>query len=655
VFARFAHASGSALLLSIALVHVPSTAAQGTGDAALQTLAIPDSKSLEKEVAQYQAILSASPGSIPKTALDQTRIRLATAYFMLHRYEDSLHALPPLENIRLDDLSAQAWTVKGLDEIEVSRLPAAVASLRRAVALNPKSATARLALGDALARSQRMEDAASAYQQQTKLTPSLADAWYKLGLAHSQISVEISQAKARSRDANLMDQLNAEELLAKGDNLNAARLLFRILRNAPNQPEVHADLGNALLRLGYVKAAQDHFSRELANNPASPSASLGVAQTAAMSARWQDVSVRFEELSRSQPQELRRLLEFPPAGVVLDAVGKGELKPPETFLQSPTGNLWKSWLSDREVVARLSPESISVSRCPGGGSKQMQPGFWMAEQCYLQLATRLESKPKLSSIERTKLIESEFRLGHYTLALNRAAHLHAADPSSGWGIYWLSKTHDAIAEECFLKVGALNPDSARVHQMLADHYAKLADYPKAKAEFQSAIHLAPQAPELHLGLGRVLSRAGELPEAEKELQTTLAVSPKSAFAHYELGHIYVLESRWPDAIAELQQVPDDTTVVLSARLDLAKAKSEAGQVSQAIKDLLSVSRLDQDGEVYFRLAALYRRIGDEANAREALAIFKQRRATSQQSDSEELSALEKEQESDKVSPPPSAR
>ena len=112
-------------------------------------------------------------------------------------------------------------------------------------------------------------------------------------------------------------------------------------------------------------------------------------------------------------------------------------------------------------------------------------------------------------------------------------------------------------------------------------------------------------------------------------------------------------SRWTDAIAQLQQVPDDSTVILSARLDLAKAESEVGQTAQAIKDLQSVSTLDQDGEVYFRLAALYRKNGDEAQAHDALATFQQRRAASLQTDNDELSGLEKEQDTGQLTALPS--
>jgi len=622
------------------------------------------SEQLARTAGSYEDFLRAGTGTRQSRA--EVQERLGAVYYLQHRYADSLKvltaALNPADNSDTKEngtargsLVAQSWLVMGLDYSELNQLPDAARSLRRSLAIQPDSANARLALGDVLARSGRMTDAEAEYEEQTRRTPALADAWYKLGLVHSQISVQISHERTGSGEETLIQQLIAEELLAKGDNLNAARTLFHVVRSSPSQPEVQSDLGTALLRLGYLKAAADHFNQELAGNPGSPSAALGLVQTAAMSGRWDEVATKLEQLSRSEPKELLRLTESPPVGIVLQASSKGDLNPPPSFGHSPAGLLWESWLSDSEVLAQISPKSDSALGCAAKAGKEPQLGVWMTELCYSRLIAQLRPKTQLSPTEKAKLIEAEFRLGQYRTALNAVTQLRSIEPKSGWALYWLSKTHDAMAEECFLKVGSLNPGSARVHQMLAEHYTKLGDDPRAKSEFQKAIRLAPQSPDLYLGLGTVLSRVGEFFEAEKELKTTIEISPKSAFAHYQLGHVYVQQTRWTDAIAQLQQVPDDTTVLLSARLDLAKAESELGQTAKAIKDLQSVSALDQDGELYFRLAVLYRKVGDDVHARDALATFKQRRAASLQTDSEELSALEKEQETGQAGAIPSAQ
>jgi tetratricopeptide (TPR) repeat protein len=618
-----------------------------------------NSEQLLRTAESYEKFLHEAGAGTSESAIE-VQEQLGAAYYLLHRYNDSLAMLKPVlraqVNLKSSDptnhfdsskgrsLQAQSWLVSGLDYLELNHLADATRSLRRAISMQPNSANARLALGDALARSGHMQDAAREYENQTRLTPSLADAWYKLGLAHGEISVQTSRQQINPAQRSIIEQLNAEELLAKGDTLGAARTLFRLQRESPGQPEVHAQLGSALLALGYPKAAQSHFQQELIRNPESPLAHLGLVQTAALENDWSTVTNELEQLSASNRHELLRLLEFPPAGLIIQAWSKGQMNPLQVFTDSPAGAIWKTWLSDSNVVASISDERSSSAPACTTQKSAAAAGIWLTERCYSTLARQLISKEKLRTSERIKLTEAEFRLGNYDSALRSAKLLQAAEPHNAWALYWLSKSHDALAEESFLKVAALNPDSARVHQMLAEHYSKLSDYPKAKSEFQQAVRLSPRSPDLHLGLGSVLSRSGDFVQAEEELKTALELSPASAFAHYELGHLYVQENQWAKAIAHLRQVPAGSTALLSARLDLAKAESALGRNSEAISGLRSIESLDKDGEVYYRLASLYRTAGDASLARDALATFKQRRAASFQTDTYELRALEKEQE-----------
>jgi len=621
-----------------------------------------NSEQLLRTAESYEKFLRAAGTGSSESAVE-VQEQLGAVYYLLHRYNDSLALLKPVlkaqadsksseklrdvptkgtDGLKARSLQAQSWLVSGLDYLELNQLPDATRSLRHALAIEPNSANARLGLGDVLARSGHMQEAAREYEDQTRLTPSLADAWYKLGLAHAEISVEMSRQEVDSAQRTIIEQLNAEELLAKGDTLNAARTLFRVLRESPTQPEIHAQLGSALLALGYAKAAQDHFHHELVRNPESPLAHFGLLETAALENNWSTVASELEHLSASNRHALIGELEFPPSGLVVQAWSKGQLKPPQSFVDSPEGAIWKTWLSDSNVVASVSDEKSSpTAACL---KSESAAGIWLTEQCYSALSRQLKARAKPATNEQIKLMEAEFRLGNYDAALGSAGLLHSAEPHNAWALYWLSKSHDALAEECFMKVGLLNPDSARVHQMLAEHYSQLSDYPRAKSEFQQALRLSPESPDVHLGLGTVLSRSGDLAQAEKELKTTLELSPNSAFAHYQLGHVYIQQNQWERAIEELRHVPADSTAMLNARLDLAKAQSALGQNAGAIDVLLSVESLDKDGEVYYRLASLYRAVGDTTRAHAALITFKQRRAASLQTDTDEIGALEREQE-----------
>jgi tetratricopeptide (TPR) repeat protein len=614
-----------------------------------------DSQNKEHEVAvsQYEHLLATAPESTPRSALFGIRTQLATALFMLHRYEDSLHALEPiipansnrLSNspskaaANLADIPPQAWVVRGLDYLGLNRLPEATRSLRQALAVNPNSGTARLALGDALARSGQLHQALREYQEQVRRAPTLSDPWYKLGLAHSALASQLLvDAGERFRDSGVGQQIAAEKLLATGSNLDAARVLRRLLRQAPAQVQLHADLGAALLGLGYSKAAESHFRLELSLDPDCPLARLGLAETAALRGDWDEVLGQLEQLDNMHPHETTLLLDSPPAGVVRQAWTEGKMQATQSFARSREGAIWKAWLSESEVQVSGKGE---MAMCKNSSPKAMATvGLWLPEACYQWLRKRLRAKKSLSRVEKIKLAEAEFRLGDYEAARRAAENVLQSDPQQLWGTYWLSKAHSALAIGCFARVGTLNPDSPRVRQMLAKHYADWGDYSKAKTEYLAAIRLVPDLPDLHLGLATVYWHTAEWSQAQTELKRTLELAPGSAVARYELGNTYVQQRQWESAVPQLRQVLADSSLAFVARLDLSKAESEMGQTRQALEDLLPIAPEDKDGEVHYRIAQLYRKLGDSAHAQEALEIFKKLHAASEQASDSELDLVE---------------
>jgi tetratricopeptide (TPR) repeat protein len=520
-----------------------------------------------------------------------------------------------------------------------------MASLRRTLELNPDSGTARLALGDVLARSGRIHEAVKEYEEQTERTPSLPDAWYKLGLAYAQLAAKVAQDLSQKTPASIIgQQLAAEQLFDRGETLDAAGTLFALLRRSPHQPQAQAELGIVLFHLGYPKAAEDHFRQELSQDPDCPLARLGRAQVAALRGDWETAISGIEELSRSNPHELGRLLELPPAGPLNDAWIDGKIPLPVQLSASAGGQLWKAWLSDSYSPSTLAGTEAS-SKCSSSSSKPTAAaGLWLPENCYQQLRDQLREKKILSPGERTKLAETEFRLGHFQAARREAERMLESNPGNEWAIFWLSQSSGALAQDCFAKVASLNPDSARLHELLAHYFATRRQFARAKTEYVAAIQKAPDLPDLHLGLGTLQLHDGELAEAEKELQRTLELAPQSPLAHYELGHIYVHQQRWDLAVPHLRRAANDPEVMVKARLDLAKALAETGRTRQAAEELLPALPQDKDGEAHYRLVGLYRRLGDNTRAEETLKAFKRVRDASLQANRSELDALQNERE-----------
>jgi tetratricopeptide (TPR) repeat protein len=596
----------------------------------------------------YQKLLSEIDSSkADPSVVVHVRTRLATAYYLLHRYRESLEAVAPLtaKRSQYSPLPAQAWLVQGLDYVELGQLPEAITSLRRTLELNPESGTARLALGDALARSRDLEGAIEQYKEQLQRTPNVADAWYKQGFAYAQLSKDTSSQFLRSYPQDPVgQQLKAEGLIAGGDYSGALRTLFPLSQSNTSQAGLCADLGVALMGLGFPQTAETQFRKELALNPHSPEALFGMAQVMALRGNWEAVFGDLEDLWKSNPREFARLLEAPPPAALRKAWEHGQIALPAHFAQTPGGVVWENWLRG----SASSLESLSKNEkgtCPAAvTSGQLEPGVWMPEACYQQLADQLRNQNGLSQAQRVKLAEAELRLGDPEFASITAQQVLKLQPSDGWATNWLVQSYDELAYQAFLKVSGLDPNSARVHQMLAKYYADRHETSRAVAEYEAALRFSPNLPDLQLGLGSAYWEAGDWDRAEQPLRKALELSPGSLAASYELGDVYVQKRQWELAIPYLRPAVVDEGLNYKTRLDLSKAEAALGHTQQAVEYLLPVAEQDQDGELHYRLATLYRKLGDSTRAEAALAASNQLHRSSAQHGQEVLQTMEDERQ-----------
>lgn len=605
----------------------------------------------EKAARGYERFLSSQPGSL-SPAVIEVRVRLATVYFLLHRYAESLTALNSLswDSVPAPNpphsrpIPAQAWIVRGLDCLELNQPVEAIRSLRQALELSPSSGTARLALGDALARSGRLEEAAVQYHEQLRRSPGVADAWYKLGMVYTELAQRTSDSFIERQPHNpLALELVSEQLADRGDSAGAARTLYQAIHPLGAAasatvfvPGLHADLGTALLELGDPSAAENEFTAEISQDSESLPALLGLVQCDALRQNWGEALGHLHQLMTLYPRELSQWLQSRPAAPLLKAWVQGRIVLPARFTGSPEARLWNQWIGQAGVGRPTQrdfagPEPV-CSASPS--SRQREPGYWLAEGCYAALGKQLGSAKSVSSNDRLKLAEAEYRLGNYELARNRARALLGAPATDPWAAYWLAKSYSSLAGQCFDKLAALNSDSPRVHEILGRYYSDHQQLSAARREYEAALLLAPDLPDLHLGLGTVYWQGGDWAKAGNQLTRTLELSPASAVAAYELGDCFVQQHKWRQSVGPLEHALAEPAVAGSvkenARLDLAKAKAELGQYAAAIQDLLLLAPSDRDGEVHYRLAMLYRRTGETAKAREALATSEALRKASDQ-------------------------
>ncbi len=592
----------------------------------------------------YRQALRELPPQTSQTLLLGAELRLAKDDFLLHRYDDSLQTLTPsLEQLAgtKSGLTAQVLMVVGLDDLELNHLPQAIENLKRALALDPTSGTARLALGDTYARSSQFEDAVLEYREQLARTPAVADAWYKLGIVYLKFSQSSVQRFAlRHPESPILRELVAQRRVATGHDWQGAEILLALARTLPHQAGVHAALGNALLDLGYAKEAAQEFSAELIEDPGSAPAQLGLAQTLALQNHWPSALNEFRRVLRGYPHYLQARLEQPPAKALTTAWKEKRVAMPPPLARDPAAKLWTAWLNHSSVDVDFTAPAEACKWFAENLARQ--PGRWLTEPCYELLRRKLATAKSLNANQLAKLAETDYRLGRYEAAWNAASALKRRQPDNGLAVYWLARSATQLASDCFEKLSVMNAGSARVHELLAQLAARHFEWTRAEKEYRAALLTAPNLPDLHFGLGTVYWQAGEWAEAQRQLEMTLALDPSSAAARYELGDAYIQERKWRAAIPCLQQAIQDGAVGYRSRLDLAEAEGQIGQPRQALSALLPVASEDQDGELHYRLALLFSKLRQDSQARQALTESERLRKATAQKAQERIQQAEAE-------------
>ena len=92
----------------------------------------------------------------------------------------------------------------------------------------------------------------------------------------------------------------------------------------------------------------------------------------------------------------------------------------------------------------------------------------------------------------------------------------------------------------FRKMAEVDPDSYRIHQLLAEAFEARREVPGAVHEYKLALERHPTAPGLNYALANVYWREGNLEEAEKGFKKELEISPDHYLATWKLGNIYLI-------------------------------------------------------------------------------------------------------------------
>lgn len=188
-------------------------------------------------------------------------------------------------------------------------------------------------------------------------------------------------------------------------------------------------------------------------------------------------------------------------------------------------------------------------------------------------------------------------------------------------LYFLEESYrksgnGARAEQAFLDLTKLKPDSALVHKLLGTAYDTQGRFPEALAEFQTASLLDPGLPEVRFDAGLLCLKLHDEAAARKWFEAELKLNPCYAAAHYYLGDIDRKASRWVSAAGYFRKAIDCAPEYPKAHLALGIALQAQGLDSEALPILRrAVALAPGASEAHFHLARALAKAGRTEESR----------------------------------------
>ena len=207
---------------------------------------------------------------------------------------------------------------------------------------------------------------------------------------------------------------------------------------------------------------------------------------------------------------------------------------------------------------------------------------------------------------------------------------HELDPNDVDTLYHRGRAYFLVAKDSYAAMFKADPDSFRVHQVLADSAAEAYRAEEAISQYETAIKLAPRQSGLHESLGDQYWTSGNLDKAAEAYKAELEIDPTDTMAKFKLGSLYVVHANSAEGVPLLREALKEDPTLRDAHYYLGDGLLDLGQTAEAAKEYeLAIAPDPSDDRAmtsYYRLAQAYKKMHRMDDAREALANYQRLKA-----------------------------
>ena len=198
-----------------------------------------------------------------------------------------------------------------------------------------------------------------------------------------------------------------------------------------------------------------------------------------------------------------------------------------------------------------------------------------------------------------------------------------AEPDNPDAYYYLGEAFTDLKVKTIQRLKAANPNSYRLHQILAENYVSIHKNADAIAEYRKTLEMQPAVSGVRYELALLVADT-QVEEAIPLLKRELEMDPEHYLASTLLGRVYVTLRRPDEAIPLLE-------TALRQRPGLTEAQKALGQACIAKQDfaralpLLQAAAVTEpeDDQIHFLLAQAWRGLGKPQEAAKEMQLHQQ--------------------------------
>jgi tetratricopeptide (TPR) repeat protein len=577
---------------------------------------------------KYRAILSLRPDDL------KARVNLG---LMEHLSEEYAEAIRQFEIVI--DREPQLFVANlflGLDLLELHQPRRALRYLENAEGLKPNDLEPALQLGRAHADLHQFREANEWYLRATLVNPKSAEAWYGLGVTFLNLARAASDGLAREGQGSVYARrLYAESLEERGWLRDAVSAYQKVLLSTSAPPCVHAELGFAYLVQGdekLIPEAAQQFDLALIGDKGCLLARLGkaridsqrndVAKALMLLKEIWDVDSNFLKVNATRlwqglDSETMDNLEI----TIKTSPPIPSAKPFITFL---TTKIEQSRKQGSDLFIRGNDTATGNLEAEAGppplATSNATPAQLYAEGHYASCAQKLKARLHQASRDDLLLLAScSHDSGEYHLSLDAAYQLLTQDAHSLPALYWQARADQKLGITALTRAAFADPNSPRIHLLVAEAYREEERFTEAEAEYNSALQLDSNYVPALVGLAMVYWQQHRYDEAIQDLNTALALRPGDPESSYIMGDILVNRHQFAQAFPYLNAALSGKSAILPrVHALLGKAYAAQGKLAEAVIEMKQSLDDDTDGAYHYQLYRLYKKLGNEEAGKTAL-------------------------------------